>query len=160
MDTIARIDYLYGNRIVGQAYLEASTVPGYTPSPISMKTDTASGESISYEGQLGQIAGTAEHKPAENPADTDSKEPSKVFFILKIALCAAAVIGLLGGLVFGIITLRERKAERERMIRRQRREQRIKDWGYSTVEFDKIMQEHLRSKNQPKKRGFFGRFRR
>jgi len=36
----------------------------------------------------------------------------------------------------------------------------MKDWGYSSTDFDLIMQEHLRSKNQFKKRSFWDRFRR
>ena len=64
------------------------------------------------------------------------------------------MIGVIGAAICGILIYRERQEERERMIRREKRERRMKDWGYSSTEFDMIMQEHLRSKNQFKKRGF------
>ena len=153
---IARIDYLFGNRIVGQAYLQVSTEPGYTPPSVSVTNES---------GNPAEPILQPEHTPIQSSAvseteiaDVPSKEPSRILSIIIIVLCALLVIGTIGGSVFGIILYRKHKEEQERMIRYQRREQRLKNWGYSTVEFDQIMHEHLRSKNQPKKRGFFEHF--
>jgi hypothetical protein len=50
--------------------------------------------------------------------------------------------------------LREKQEERAMIIRRENRERRRKEWGSST-EFNLVMQEHLRSKNQFKKRSLW-----
>ena len=46
-----------------------------------------------------------------------------------------------------------------RLLRRKRREKRLKEWGYSSTEFDLLMEEHLRSKNRFKKRSLADRIR-
>ena len=56
---------------------------------------------------------------------------------------------------FGSFEVKERA---ERILRQQRREKRLKKWGYSTKEFDQIMEEHLRSKSQIKKPGLRDRW--
>ena len=53
----------------------------------------------------------------------------------------------------------ENKAQNERFLRHQRREKRLKEWGYSSTEFDMIMEEHLRSKSGIKQPGFRERLR-
>lgn len=147
---VARIDYLYGERIVGQAYLEASTIPEYeVVTPI---LDAESPEVIESEA--------VSEPDTVSKQDTITTEKRSIFPILKIILLVLAVIGVLGALIFGILIIRQKQEERERMLRRQRREKRMKDWGYSSTDFDMIMQEHLRSKNQFKKRSFWDRFRR
>ena len=45
------------------------------------------------------------------------------------------------------------------LLRRKRREKRLKEWGYSSTEFDLLMEEHLRSKNRFKKRSLADRIR-
>ncbi|MBQ7796831.1 MAG: D-alanyl-D-alanine carboxypeptidase [Lachnospiraceae bacterium] len=170
---VARIDYMYGEKIVGQAWLEASTVPGYVPSVSQNTTDSSSEHASAQESDIqdnGLAANsasvsniTAERTPEEETfplfnqtkeAEEPAEETSSLFSTLKKVLIGAAVIGVIGAAICGILIYRERQEERERMIRREKRERRMKDWGYSSTEFDMIMQEHLRSKNQFKKRGF------
>ena len=57
-------------------------------------------------------------------------------------------------IILGIIIYREKQEERAMIIRRQNRERRRKEWG-ATTEFNLVMQEHLRSKNQFKKRSLW-----
>ncbi len=153
---VARIDYMYGEKIVGQAWLEASTVPGYVPS----KEVSAVVEPESIVESTEEAMKESEEEPISKPV-TNPKQPSdpasnaaasSILPILKKILIGAAVIGAIGAVIFGILMYRERQEERERMIRREKRERRMKDWGYSSTEFDMIMQAHLRSKNQFKKR--------
>lgn len=68
-----------------------------------------------------------------------------------------AVIGIIGGMIFGVMIYQENKAQNERILRHQRREKRLKEWGYSSTEFDMIMEEHLRSKAGIKQPGFWER---
>ena len=151
---VARINYQYGDKIVGQAWLEASTVPGYIP---ENKTPAISDESVSET--INNTATEPTFPPAQTNTESVSEEKegtsiSSVFSILKKVLIVAAVIGAVGAGIFGMLAYREHQEQRERMIRREKRERRMKEWGYSSTEFDMIMQEHLRSKNQFKKRSF------
>ena len=171
---IARIDYMYGDRIVGQAYLETSTTPGYTvtsavPGNSSETADTTMAASDAGAAQTAQTsasetvnAQTAETAaPATQAAKTDTAKSNKnisVLSILKTVLVVVAVIGVIGAVIFAILMHREKKEQEELLIRRQRRENRRREWG-SSAEFNLTMQEHLRSKNQFKKRSFFDRFR-
>ena len=144
---IARIDYMYGDRIVGQAYLEASTVPGYQLKDLHLETSTASAN-----------AETEETFPVTEPQKEIEKTDSSLFDIAKKILVVGAVIGAIGAVIFGIILYREKQEERAMIIRRESRERRRKEWGSST-EFNLVMQEHLRSKNQFKKRSFWDKIR-
>ena len=73
--------------------------------------------------------------------------------ILIKGISVLAVIAVIGAAIFGFLTYRAHKERAERILRQQRREKRLKKWGYSTKEFDQIMEEHLRSKSQIKKPG-------
>lgn len=180
---VARIDYTYGDQTVGQAYLQASVTQGYTPGSgtVSPVPTDNSGETETIE-----VNGTAQETPAEQtgqeplpseensgsePEETSASpaasgteaEPSdgfSVFSLLRRVLTVIAVLAVIGGAITGILYYRARKEEQERTLRKKRREKRLKEWGYSTKEFDQIMEEHLRSKNQFKKRSFRDRFRR
>lgn len=157
---VARIDYQYGDKIVGQAWLEASTVPGYVPEkPVNSGEVSTPPASIDESQLHTESEKTIEptFPPAQQKAEavSEEKETSSVLSILKKVLIAAAVIGAADAGIFGLLAYREHQEQRERMIRREKRERRMKEWGYSSTEFDMIMQEHLRSKNQFKKRSFF-----
>ena len=187
---IARIDYQYGDKLVGQAYLEASVTQGYVPGAVKQNADTSETgaaaeitagnpetENTAAESTAADISGTdaaAETSSARNSgksanqADSSDKKTgssktswlaSPAFGIIKKVLTVIAVIGIIGGAVFGIMIYQENKAQNERVLRHQRREKRLKEWGYSTTEFDMIMEEHLRSKSGIKKPGFWERMR-
>ena len=187
---IARIDYQYGDKLVGQAYLEASVTQGYVPGAVKQDADTSETgaaaeitagnpetENTAAESTAADISGTdaaAETSSARNSgksanqADSSDKKTgssktswleSPAFGIAKKVLTVIAVIGIIGGAVFGIMIYQENKAQNERVLRHQRREKRLKEWGYSTTEFDMIMEEHLRSKSGIKKPGFWERMR-
>ena len=119
-------------------------------------------ESAADEIDPSDVSESVVHAESDIASKTDDTAPvkNKFFSILKIILLILAVIGILGALIFGILIIRQKQEEKERMLRRQRREKRMKDWGYSSTDFDLIMQEHLRSKNQFKKRSFWDRFKR
>ena len=87
----------------------------------------------------------------------EAKEETSTFSLidlLKKILIVGAAIGIVGALIFGIMIYREKQEERAMIIRRENRERRRKEWGSST-EFNLVMQEHLRSKNQFKKRSLW-----
>lgn len=78
--------------------------------------------------------------------------------ILIKGISVLAVIAVIGAAIFGFLTYRAHKERAERILRQQRRENRLRKWGYSTKEFDQIMEEHLRSKSQIKKPGIRDRW--
>lgn len=163
---VAKISYQYGDRIVGQAWLEASVVPGYIPAAITVPSDSsyesASDSAAVSDAEAGSMNTETTFPLAEatkvSEAKTQNPSGSSIFATLKNVLLIAAVIGAIGAGIFAVLAYREHQEERERMLRRERRERRMKDWGYSSTEFDMIMQEHLRSKNQFKKRSLSDRF--
>ena len=174
---IARIDYRYGDKLVGQAYLEATVTQGYVPGNIKKRdnagestaaADTTTDQAISETTETGVSDTEAASKAAsaetsDRQADHSGKKSDKnktswtsspAFVIIKKVLMVLAVIGIIGGTAFGIMIYQENKAQRERILRHQRREKRLKEWGYSSTEFDMIMEEHLRSKAGIKKSGY------
>lgn len=179
---VARIDYTYGDRNVGHAYLEAVNVPAYTPDPsllaeLAESTGAISGTAGADSGletEETEQADTPESSRAdevgpnvqekdEKPETADSKAPEKkdrspVISILIKGISVLAVIAVIGAAIFGVLTYRAHKERAERILRQQRREKRLKKWGYSTKEFDQIMEEHLRSKSQIKKPGLRDRW--
>lgn len=179
---VARIDYTYGDRNVGHAYLEAVNVPAYTPDPSMLAelaestgavNETAKADSGLETGETEQADtpessradedGSGVQEKDEKPETADSKAPEKkdrspVISILIKGISVLAVIAVIGAAIFGFLTYRAHKERAERILRQQRREKRLKKWGYSTKEFDQIMEEHLRSKSQIKKPGLRDRW--
>ena len=147
---VARIDYMYGERIVGQAYLEASTIPGYTvkkPAP-ELSSTIANAET---EETFPEVV-----SPPETAEPEKENSDFSLFDILKKILFVGAIIGAVGAVIFGVMIYREKQEERALTIRRENRERRRQEWGSST-EFNLAMQEHLRSKNQFKKRSLWNK---
>ena len=179
---VARIDYTYGGRNVGHAYLEAVNVPAYTPDPSMLAelaestgavNETAKADSGLETGETEQADtpessradedGSGVQEKDEKPETTGSKAPEKkdrspMVSILIKGISVLAVIAVIGAAIFGFLTYRAHKERAERILRQQRREKRLKKWGYSTKEFDQIMEEHLRSKSQIKKPGLRDRW--
>ena len=152
---IARIDYQYGDKLVGQAYLEASVTQGYA---VDISGTDAAAETSSARNS-GKSADQADSSDEKTGSSKPSWLSSAAFGIAKKVLIVIAGIGIIGGAVFGIMIYQENKAQNERVLRHQRREKRLKEWGYSTTEFDMIMEEHLRSRSGIKKPGFWERMR-
>lgn len=156
---IARIDYRYGDKLVGQAYLEATVTQGYVPGAVKQSTDTAETETVAETVPSKAPDKKTEPSSKKTGSNKTSWTSSPAFGIVKKVLIAAAVIGAIGAAVFGIMIYQENKAQNERFLRHQRREKRLKEWGYSSTEFDMIMEEHLRSKSGIKQPGFRERLR-
>lgn len=158
---VARIDYMYGGQKVGQAYLEATAIPGFTPgSTIGLESSQDSGavSTIEVTGKSAEGQAGAEEIPEENENPDTSDRFSFPVPVIKKVISIVAVIAVIGAAVTGILMYRSHKEQTERYHRQQRRENRLKKWGYSSNEFDMIMAEHLRSKSQTKKPGFWDRF--
>jgi len=177
---VARIDYMYGDKKVGQAYLEAAAIPGFTPGTgeaLETSSDSGAVTTIavtgkSMEGQEDEAAfgeepesenietaGPEEQEPVPEKSEEPSsdKKPAFPLSVIKKILLTVAAIAAVGAIIAGILMYRSHKEQNERYHRQKRRENRLKDWGYSSSEFDLIMAEHLRSRSQTRKPGFFER---
>lgn len=148
---LARIDYMYGDRIVGQAYLEATTVPGYT-APVAPAGSVSESQTSATEFTAETTFPVLPGSTAQTAAKPETRSFSALS-VLKTVLTIGAVVGIIGVSVFGILMYRAKKEEEELMIRRENRERRRQEWG-STAEFNLTMQEHLRTKNQFQKQSF------
>jgi len=154
---VARIDYMYGEHKVGQAYLEAAVIPGFTPGNIhthQASPGSDAGDTIEVPGRALEPSQTPTEDAAGEEEDSGilpaSSLAASVFPVLKKILLALAVVSLAAALTYGIISYRKHRREQELTLRRERRERRLRDWGYSANEFDSIMQKHLQTKNKPK----------
>lgn len=160
---VARIDYMYGEKQVGYAYLEATAIPGFTPGTSSSLESSADSGAVSTIEVTGKSLEERNEPPEETKGNEQSEVPSKLSTMLpliKKIVSIIAILAVIAAAFFGVLTYRSHKEQTERSLRQQRRENRLKKWGYSSTEFDQIMEEHLRSKSQVKKPGFWDRFRR
>lgn len=162
---VARIDYMYGDRTVGYAYLEAAAIPGFTPgTKESLESLDDSGAASASTIEVTGKSLEERNEPLETQNENaEPKTPSRLSSILPVVkkvVSVVAILAFIAAAVFGVLTYRAHREETERSLRQQRRENRLKKWGYSTTEFDKIMEEHIRAKSQIKKPGFWDRFKR
>lgn len=151
---VARISYDYNGRTVGSTYLmrnehyaeEAELLAEVATTEAEAETDASITESASMPGDAPaqEAASGARSRMADpEPVEKDGKTrfqlhiPPVFWIITGVILAAGAVIGLLILLKMHI----EKKEEAERVIRYQRRQERLQDIGMSTAEFDLLMQE-------------------
>lgn len=144
-DAIAKIQYQLGDRAVGSTYLE-------------LKTSDISGPAIP-DTTMADITGiTLESTtvPVEEPV---KKEPVKIPSIVWTILAVIVALGLLITVVIMVKGYLERKEASERNQRRERRLQRLNEIGYSSVEFDLLMEQKRSSYTlKPSKRRHNRRF--
>lgn len=126
-DAIAKIQYQLGDRPVGATYLE-------------LKTSDASGPAIPAT-TLEDITGITLESTAAPIEEPVRKEPIRIPSVVWTVL---AVIVALAILITAAIMVKghlDRKEAMERNRRRERRQQRLQDIGYSSVEFDLLMEQ-------------------
>lgn len=129
---LARILYTYHDRQVGSAYICANNLHISTePLPVSIleTPEEDAGEDETEDGTTGG-------QPAAVRTD--------VSYGWLIALGMIALLAAVSGVVF--LLWRRRKKEQEAMaLRRERRRQRLKDMGFDEEEFEKMVQERMKS---------------
>lgn len=178
---IACVNYLLGERSVGQAYLtltapiskSGETLPAelLEVQPSVLTAEGGEGEEPSHldGGQAaslpaGRNAADPDSGPAaQNPGETGEEEPShgKFHISLKLPslfwklLIGAIVLGALGTFTFYQIKKRREREETALLERRRRRAERLKETGISEAEFDLMIQERRRSQaSNSSKRSF------
>lgn len=139
---IARIDYQWGQRKIGSAYLKMKTIDR---SSIVISADAGQPEDSPVSDEP-QIPDTSQPLISSKPTDENNTfstfhVPSVVWWLLGIAAAGAAVVGLF--LVFK--SYQEKKEDAERILRRQKRLERLKDSGVSSAEFDLLMEQRRSS---------------
>lgn len=127
-DAIAKILYKLGNRSVGTTYLELKTTNKSVPSIPSTTLEDITG--ITLESTVDSV------KEPNTP-----KEPLRIPAIVWTILATIVSLTLLIAIIIIVKIYLERKEEAERNRRRDRRNQRLQDIGYSSVEFDLLMEQ-------------------
>ncbi len=144
-DAIAKIQYQLGDRAIGATYLE-------------LKTSDLSGPAIPPT-TLADITGiTLESTtvPLEEPV---KKEPIHIPPVVWTVLAVIVALALLITVTIMVKGYLERKEAAERNQRRDRRIQRLQEIGYSSVEFDLLMEQKRSSYTlKPSKRHRFKRW--
>lgn len=157
---VARIDYMYGDNKVGQAYLKAITTQNYVPGAdkalsvpeilnVTLEKDLGTNEPASSDE-----ADMSVYDTSEAPQDQTSETPfsGQIFSVLKVVLIILAAVCIIGGAAFGIHLYLRKKKEDELILRKQRRERRLKEWGHTPGDFESIMENRHHSRRKPPKR--------
>ena len=170
-DAVAKIEYSYNDRIVGSAYLLTSataTVTDVTPSveiptaapteapeiPVTLagQPEAADGADTSGNSRLRAEDSTASLEGSDETADDSGNGfrlpqlpsiqiPTVVWIVLG---CILALGALIGGIIAWFI--HSKKVEEEnRLLRWERRQERLKEQGISTDEFNNLVQQRRAS---------------
>ena len=143
-DAIAKIQYQLGDRTVGATYLE-------------LKTSGASGPAIPAT-TLADITGITLESTTVPAPEPVKKEPIRIPSIVWTVLAVIVALALLITVVIMVKGYLEKKEANARNQRRQRRLQRLQEIGYSSVEFDLLMEQKRSSYTaKPSKRRRFKR---
>lgn len=140
---LGQVEYLWGERKIGSVYLNLDTAK--TPQISVPSTTLAEITGITLEPETStEKAGAA--KPEEQSSSLHI--PSVVWTALGVMLALTLVIGLL---IF-LKLQQEKKEAQARLLRRQKRLERLSDSGISAAEFDLLMQERraLRTSSRTK----------
>lgn len=143
-DAVARIDYQWGARKIGSAYLRLNTID-QTPFLLAMEAEAAALAAASEELTAEETA--AAEKPANVPqtqpdsSEQDSSSGSRIpSFLLKL-LGVIAALGL-GIFLFLVTRIYLKKRRRDAwMRRRQQRLKRLEERGVSSAQFDLVMEQ-------------------
>ncbi len=136
-NAVARIDYTYGDKLVGQAYLEAVTSSGYEPGMTELVyiedlfPEIAETEDITFE---------AETEEEEETPGLLSRFFALFLKILPGLLIFLAVIAVIALIVYEVISARRQKEAQDAMLRREARAKRRQEWGYTSADFNKIIE--------------------
>lgn len=176
-DAVAKLEYTYGNRNVGHTYLEINqaalkeenqpqTAFPDTASALLAETNDMNSNHLMYADETEGLPATESDAQPDFDSQSDSQTtslPAKASTMKKLSkpvktfLTVIGVILLLSliiGIIFYCKLKKAQKEETERILRRERRIQRLKESGYSETEFDMMMVER-RSSYTTKRRGFF-----
>lgn len=134
---VARIAYRYGTHDIGFTYLMVKGTDETQP-VIEVMTEAA---------VVPGIGGILETGEAQDMPPSSLQIPAIVWIVL---LAVVALALLIGGLAAAKIMI-EKKEEADRVLRYQKRQQRLKDIGMSTAEFDLLLQERRSAPEASKK---------
>lgn len=163
-NAIAQVQYQFGERKIGTAYLEPVihelpdpedlVLESSAADPAAQPSADASGDpsgntsgDFSTDGDASD--GLSDPAETSDPSQTPSGQtPSDetagsggIGSVLMKVFLVLAVIAALGGGGFAFLSYRRKKEEEERQKRRERRRQRLEDNGYSVAEFDRILEQ-------------------
>lgn len=147
-EALAKITYQYGDREIGLAYLLLDRAvmapvrgrpdaqsPSQEPESVSQTAEPATKPSVITPPASESLA------PEPDSQKPNFKIPSVVWIVLGVIGALVVIIGLIAAIKIHL----ERKEEAARIIRRQKRLKRFQDAGYSSTEFDMLLEQRRSS---------------
>ncbi len=146
-DAIGQIDYYWGNRQIGTAYLGIETLEQVLK--IS-QTDNNGLVDIELLTAMGADEAEIEEALAEADLQSSGYAPAglrQVPVTVRITLIVLAILVLMILIVLLIQYRHEKKEEQDRMLRRKKRLSRMEDSGISAAQFDILMEQKRAANN-------------
>lgn len=124
-----------------EALPDAENLPGAEPVPSAQNPADA----VTQTGPLSELPSAASSEASDGFSLSDYLHVSAAFWI------ALAVIVVLAAIITAIVLVKlhlDKKEEEERYLRRERRQKRLKDIGYTQSDFDKIVEKRKDSSSR------------
>jgi len=149
-DAVAQITYTYNERVIGSTYLVVNQEgAAATEAAVDVTTEAAL---IPTEGDgPGQESSAPESEAAEENTGSKFSAIQIPSIVWKVLVAAGVLAAVIGGLILLKVRI-EKREETERLLRYERRQQRLKDIGISTSEFDMMMQQRYTAGTSTTKR--------
>ncbi len=144
-DAIARVEYFWGDRHLGSAYLFINAV----------STSGASSDYATTAAQIADITLKAETTSEESGASQASdRAPFYVPPVVWVILGVLAAVAALTGIFIAVKSYHEKKEMEARLKRRQKRMARLNDGSISSMEFDIKMEQKRRNRSSARRQRF------
>lgn len=158
---VAQISYTYNDRVIGSAYLMVNqSSPEETLPMADILPEVRSLQTGDTELEPESVPAGSEPEIEESQSGTSPFPAIEIPPVVWKVLIAVAVLAVsAAGLIFLKIRI-EKREEAERMLRYERRQQRLRDIGISTTEFDMLMQQRSTAGSSPapkRKAGYKGK---
>lgn len=151
-DAAALLSYQYGSHDIGSAYLTINTLTTAETRAVTDVTTEAAATPDSMDVPEDQGGNQSDWAPVDGDQSDGNSLPSRISPMAGAVLSVVLVLAvLIGGIATVKITI-EKREEADRIIRYQKRQQRLQDIGISTSEFDLMLQERRAMLGAAKKR--------
>ncbi len=139
---IAKVDYSWGDRKLGSAYLTINTVEGTGTLP----ADTT----IAEIADITLLTGEAAEESPDGETGSE-RTPFRIPSIVWIIFGVLAALALLIVIIIAVKSYQEKKEMEARLLRRQRRLARLNNSGISSMEFDLKMEQKRRNRRSARR---------
>lgn len=147
-DAVAKVNYFYNDTNVGHSYLRITP----EAAAIASKATSSTAGSITHEPSAsGILESTGEEiettaPETETPApETSAPAPEKINFRIPWIVCLLLAVAVIASAIVTFRKHQTKKEEEARILRKMNREQRLKESGFSTEDFDSLLEKRQSS---------------